>query len=60
MRTLGIFFNTYYIRKLSNGEQHSRKWLVYSNDVDRVFGFCCKLFNSKSNRMLLANEGTND
>jgi hypothetical protein len=54
------FSSTYYIRKLSNGEQHNRKWLVYSTELDRVFCFCCKLFNSKPNRTQLDNEGTND
>jgi hypothetical protein len=53
------FSSTYYIRKLSNEEQHNRKWLVYSTYLDRVFCFCCKLFNSKPNRMQLDNEGTN-
>jgi hypothetical protein len=41
-------------------EQYSRKWLVYSKDVDKVFCFGCKIFNSKPNIMELANEGTND
>jgi hypothetical protein len=50
------FSSTSYIRKLSNGEQHNKKWLVYSKDLDRVFCFCCKLFNSKPNRMQLAND----
>jgi hypothetical protein len=54
------FFSTSYIRKLSNGEQHNRKWLVYSKDLVRVFCFCCNLFNSKPNRMQLANERIND
>ena len=54
------FSSTSYIRKLSNGEQQNRKLLVYSKDLDRVFCFCCKLFNSKYNKMQLANEGTND
>jgi hypothetical protein len=54
------FSSTYYIRKLSNGEQHNRKLLVYSTELDRVFCFCCKLFNSKHNRMQLDNEGINN
>jgi hypothetical protein len=49
------FFSISYIQKLSNREQHNRKRLVYSKDLDRVFHFCCKLFNSKPNRMQLVN-----
>ena len=54
------FSTIYYTRTLPNGEKHDRKWLVYSNELDSVFCFCCKLFNSESYTNQLANQGTND
>ena len=44
---------------LSNREKQDRKWLVYSKDMDQVFCFCCKLFESKRIGQL-CNEGTRD
>ena len=33
---------------------------MYSKDLDKVYCFCCNLFNSKGSTSQLANEGTND
>ena len=53
------FSTIHHTRILSNREKHDRKWLVYSKNMDQVFCFCCKLFESKRTGQL-CNEGTQD
>ena len=43
-----------------NGEKQERKWFVYSNGLDRVFCFCCKLFKHKPMITSLAEDGISD
>ncbi|KAL8456534.1 hypothetical protein ACS0TY_034666 [Phlomoides rotata] len=56
------FDASHYKRILPNGEEIERRWLLYSNSLDIIFYFCCKLFKKKgtSEFSLLANEGYND
>ena len=54
------FFARFYTRILSNEEHCDRDWLVYSQELDRVFCFGCKLFTKGYRKGQLANEGFND
>ena len=39
------FSKSYQIRNIDNGEQLTRRWLVYSQSADRAFSFCCRIFD---------------
>ena len=54
------FSSSLYIQKLPNGEKRKRRWLIYSQDLDKVFCLCCKLFNVVPSTNKLANEGSRD
>lgn len=55
-RNFSVFHCT---RILPNKETVSRSWLQYSNSADRVFCFCCKLFDP-SPKSKLGSEGLNN
>lgn len=43
------FSQAFYTREMVNGEKQDRRWLVYSETLDKVFCFCCKLFRHEKN-----------
>ncbi|XP_058763753.1 uncharacterized protein LOC131637183 [Vicia villosa] len=54
------FSSSFYIQKLPNGEKRERRWLIYSQDLNKVFCFCCKLLNTLSSTSKLACDGICD
>ena len=54
------FSTAFYVKMLTNGEKHDRKWLIYSKDFNKVYCFCCKLFNTSCSKNQLNDEGTRD
>ncbi|XP_028055972.1 zinc finger MYM-type protein 1-like [Camellia sinensis] len=54
------FSPVHYIRHLPDGEKFDRAWLIYSELLDRVFCFCCKLFKQEGNKTQLATKGFKD
>jgi hypothetical protein len=53
------FSDSHYFRKLANYEFFPRRWVMYSENTDHVFCFCCLCFNQGS-RTSLASDGFND
>ncbi|XP_052624910.1 uncharacterized protein LOC128132399 [Lactuca sativa] len=49
-----------YTRTLSNLEKCDRVWIVYLNELDRVFCFCCKVFRKRISKGKLDGEGFAD
>lgn len=54
------FSPLHYKRRLANGEQVPRQWLVYSVSEDMVFCFCCKLFTTRLVTSSLQANGSKD
>ncbi|XP_022858603.1 uncharacterized protein LOC111379463 [Olea europaea var. sylvestris] len=54
------FSSIHYTRRLRNGENHDRKWLIYSKSLDKIFCLCCKLFKNDGVQTQLAHDGAND
>ncbi|XP_062028633.1 uncharacterized protein LOC133744556 [Rosa rugosa] len=49
------FSSEHFFRYLPNGEKQDRNWLVYSESLDRIFCFCCKLFKKDEQKINLCN-----
>ncbi|XP_040372930.1 zinc finger MYM-type protein 1-like [Rosa chinensis] len=49
------FSSENFFRYLPNGQKQDRNWLVYSESLDRIFCFCCKLFKKDEQKINLGN-----
>nr|XP_033792109.1 zinc finger MYM-type protein 1-like [Geotrypetes seraphini]XP_033792110.1 zinc finger MYM-type protein 1-like [Geotrypetes seraphini]XP_033792112.1 zinc finger MYM-type protein 1-like [Geotrypetes seraphini] len=55
------FSTSHYKRRLANGEEVHRRWLLYSVSNDSVFCFCCKLFTTDlAGLSSLSDQGSRD
>jgi len=54
------FSVAHYKKRLPNGEEVCREWLVYSVSNNAVFCFCCKLFSKKDGLSVLQEGGSSD
>ena len=54
------FSEIHYKRRLANGEEVDRPWLMYSKSQNKVFCFCCKLFSKRSGMSVLQEGGSKD
>ncbi|XP_026482013.1 zinc finger MYM-type protein 5-like [Ctenocephalides felis] len=48
------FSNSHFTKILANNETIQRRWLIYSVSKDRVYCFCCRLFDSSSSSNLVS------
>ncbi|XP_019097360.1 PREDICTED: zinc finger MYM-type protein 1-like [Camelina sativa] len=53
------FSHLHYTREMGDGTKQDRRWLVYSKSLNKIFCFCCKLFNHSDNSQL-ASTGFSD
>lgn len=53
------FSNAHFQRVMSNGEIYDRKWLIYSKSTQKIYCFCCYIFN-RSKPCKLGNAGFDD
>lgn len=54
------FSDKYYNRKLANGVEKVRRWLVYSKTSNKTFCFACKLYKTNIDSSSLSTKGFND
>lgn len=57
--TKRLFSNSFYYRVAKNGQKVKRHWLVYSQNKNSVYCFCCKIFNTTGSSTSLSDKNGN-